>query len=83
VTAITGGDTSILLTTKIDTDTLAGASRTALSSADGSYQWITIAGASLAAWVAGGYIEVTIEVRTSGDAAGLTVDLGRLEFNWL
>ena len=82
VTAITGGTVSILLSTATDDGASASASRSALSSADGSYQWITIAGASLSAWVAGEYIEVTLEVRTSGDAAGLTVDVGRVELCW-
>ena len=66
-----------------DDGTTVTASRTALSSADSSYQWVTVAGASLAALTAGEYIEVEVELRGDGSTASETLNLGKIEFNWL
>ena len=83
VTAITAGTVSLSLSIRTDAGTVASASRSSLSSADGSYQWLQVAGGSLASWGAGDYIELELQITTDSSAAGLTMDLGRVEFCWL
>ena len=83
LTAISSGSVGIYLTVRGDDGTTVTASRTALSSADSSYQWVTVAGASLAALTAGEYIEVEVELRGDGSTASETLNLGKIEFNWL
>lgn len=83
LTSIASGTIAIHLRVRTDDGTTVTATRSSLSSADTSYQWVTVGSGSLGSIAAGEYIEVEFDVSGEGSADAPVVNLGKLEFNWL
>ena len=81
--AITTGSAQITLTitAPAPTFTVSTTTRSSLSSADGSYQWITAAGSGLSALTAGDFFTIGLTVTFSGGTDSATLLLGRIEID--
>ena len=79
--AIAAGSAQIVLTIESDSTTISTTTRASLTSADGSYQWITAAGSGLSALTAGAYFTISMAATFSGGASGCVLLLGRIEID--
>ena len=82
VTAVSGGATTVALTVR-HSDLSTSFLTRSVTSADSAYQWLTINGSALPGWGSGDYIEVEVQLSNASATSNVTVELGRIEFNWL
>lgn len=82
LTAIGSGTVSVALAITDETSGHGSSTRTGLTSADGSRQWVGIAGAALTGLSAGEWVHVELTL-SCASTGGVTLDVGRIEYNWL